>query len=221
MSTLIFLAMFVFFSQVHPIVLFDGDDWNVISDARVGLPKWHGWNPIKILPETFFPICGYFAAYVVRPIIGDYLTAFTLTAALIVSIFITAYVCLFVKFIKAIFNFDKFTASIFGMMFLLLHFAIFLKHNTQDNLYLFHTTDADCYFNYVLPNLLNATLVLFVARVDLTRKFFDRMTPFARYSTKNKVMAKGGSRRPYKEILRPHDALRHNFILRAVSGNLL
>ncbi len=179
MSTLIFLAMFVFFSQVHPIVLFDGDDWNVISDARVGLPKWHGWNPIKILPETFFPICGYFAAYVVRPIIGDYLTAFTLTAALIVSIFITAYVCLFVKFIKAIFNFDKFTASIFGMMFLLLHFAIFLKHNTQDNLYLFHTTDADCYFNYVLPNLLNATLVLFVARVDLTRKFFDRMTPFA------------------------------------------
>ncbi|MBQ6758149.1 MAG: hypothetical protein IJP42_03575 [Selenomonadaceae bacterium] len=176
-GTLAFLAMFVFFSQVHPIVLFDGDDWNVISDARVGLPKWHGWNPIKILPETFFPICGYFAAYVVRPIIGDYLTAFTLTAALIVSFFIAAYVSMFIRFIKAIFNFDKLAASIFGAIFLLLHFAVFLQHNTQDNLYLFHTTDADCYFNYVLPNLLNAALVLFVARVDLTRKFFDRPTP--------------------------------------------
>ncbi|MBD3878414.1 MAG: hypothetical protein SR1Q5_01830 [Quinella sp. 1Q5] len=164
---------------MHPIVLFDGDDWNVISDARVSLPQWDGWNPTKVLPETFFPICGYFAAYVVRPIIDDYLTAFTLTAALIVSLFITAYVSQFVKFIKANFNFDKFAASIFGLIFLLLHFAVFLKHNTQDNLYFFHTTDADCYFNYVLPNLLNAALVLFVARVDLTRKFFDRMTPTA------------------------------------------
>ncbi|MBR2733236.1 MAG: hypothetical protein IKD80_03170, partial [Selenomonadaceae bacterium] len=55
-GALTFAAMFIFFSQVHPIVLFDGDDWNVISDARVGLPKWGGWNPIKVLPETFFPI---------------------------------------------------------------------------------------------------------------------------------------------------------------------
>ena len=178
-GTLIFVAMFVFFSQVHPIVLFDGDDWNVISDARVGLPKWHGWNPIKILPETFFPICGYFAAYVVRPIIGDYLTAFTVSAALFVSFFIAAYVFMFVKFAQNVLNLDKLSANVFGAIFLLLHFAIFLKHNTQGNFYLFHTTDADCYFNYVLPNLLNAALVLFMARVDVTKKFFDRVTPNA------------------------------------------
>lgn len=178
-GTLIFIAMFVFFSQVHPIVLFDGDDWNVISDARVGLPKWHGWNPIKILPETLFPICGYFAAYVVCPIIGDYLTAFTVTAALIVSLFIAAYVVLFVTFAEKILGLDKLSANLFGAMFLLLHFAIYLQHNTQDNLYLFHTTDADCYFNYVLPNLLNAALVLLVARVDVTKKFFDSATPNA------------------------------------------
>lgn len=178
-GTLIFAAMFIFFSQVHPIVLFDGDDWNVISDARVGLPKWGGWNPIKVLPETFFPICGYFAAYVVFPIVGDYLTAFTLAAALTVSIFIAAYVVLFVKFAEKIFGLDKLTANIFGAIFLLLHFAIFLQHNTQDNFYLFHTTDADCYFNYVLPNLLNAALVLFLARVDVTKKFFERVTPAA------------------------------------------
>lgn len=178
-GTLIFLAMFVFFSQVHPIVLFDGDDWNVISDARVGLPKWHGWNPIKVLPETLFPICGYFAAYVVLPIVGDYLTAFTISAALIVSLFIAAYVVLFVTFAEKTLGLDKLSANLFGAMFLLLHFAVYLQHNTQDNLYLFHTTDADCYFNYVLPNLLNAALVLFVARVDVTKKFFDSMTPAA------------------------------------------
>ncbi|MBE8950845.1 MAG: hypothetical protein SR3Q1_09670 [Quinella sp. 3Q1] len=177
--TLIFAAMFIFFSQVHPIVLFDGDDWNVISDARVGLPKWGGWNPIKVLPETFFPICGYFAAYVVFPIIGDYLTAVTISAALIVSIFIAAYIFLFVKFAEKIFRLGEMSANLFGVMFLLLHFAIFLKHNTQDNFYLFHTTDADCVFNYVLPNLLNAALVLFLARVDVTKRFFAHVTPYA------------------------------------------
>ena len=171
--------MFIFFSQVHPIVLFDNDDWSVISDARVGLPKWGGWNPIKVLPETFFPICGYFAAYVVTPIVGDYLTAFTLAAALIVSLFITAYVSLFIMFAEKVLHLDKLSTNFFGIIFLLLHFAIFLKHDTQDNLYLFHTTDADCYFNYILPNLLNASLVLFSTRIDVTKDFFKQVTSSA------------------------------------------
>ena len=175
-SVLIFAAMFIFFSQVHPIVLFDGDDWNVISDARIALPKWGSWNPIKILPETFFPICGYFAAYVVMPIIGDYLTALTITAALIVSIFIAAYVILFMLFAEKILRLDKLSVIFFCAIFLLLHFAVFLHHNTQDNLYLFHTNDADCYFNYVLPNLLNAALVLLLACFDVTKNIFNRVT---------------------------------------------
>ena len=173
-GTLIFLAMFVFFSQVHPIVLFDGDDWNVISDARVGLPKWGGWNPVKVLPETFFPICGYIAAYVVAPIVGDYLNAFTICAAAIVGIFIAVYVVMFIMFAEKVLRLDKVPAIFFGAIFLLLHFAVYLKHNTQENLYLFHTADADCVFNYVLPNLLNAALVLFMVRVDVTKKIFDR-----------------------------------------------
>ena len=168
--------MFIFFSQVHPIVLFDGDDWNVISDARVGLPKWGGWNPIKVLPETLFPVCGYFAAYVVTPLVGDYLTAQTISAALVVSIFIAAYVMMFVLFAERVLHLDKLSANFFGALFLLIHFALFLKHNTQDNLYLFHTTDANCYFNYVIPNLLNAALILLLARVDVTKKFFDCAT---------------------------------------------
>ena len=178
-GTLIFAVMFVFFSQVHPPVLFDGDDWNVISDARVGLPKWGGWNPIKVLPETFYPICGYFAAYVVNPIIGDYLTAVTISVALIVSIFIAVYVVLFLKFAEKFFGLDTLTTNFFGIIFLLLHFAIFLKHNTQDNFYLFHTTDTDCVFNYILPNLLNAALVLFIARFDAKKFFFEHVTPAA------------------------------------------
>lgn len=172
-GTLIFVAMFVFFSQIHPIVLFDGDDWNVISDARVGLPKWGGWNPIKILPETFYPICGYFAAYAVNPLVENYLASITITAAAIVAIFIAVYVVMFVIFAEKVLRVEKLTANFFGAIFLLLHFAVFLRHNTQNNLYLFHTTDADCVFNYVLPNLLNAALILFMVRVDVTKKIFD------------------------------------------------
>ena len=173
----IFAAMFLFFSQVHPITPFDGDDWNVISDARPALPKWGGWNPIKVLPETFYPICGYIAAYVVKPIIGDYLSAITITAALILSAFIAAYILLFIEFVKKIFRVDSLLANLTGIIFLLLHFSMFHRHNAQDNIYLFHTIDANCYFNYVIPNILNAALVLLIAQFDITKNIFDRVTP--------------------------------------------
>ncbi len=173
----VFAAMFLFFSQVHPITLFDGDDWNVISDARPALPKWGGWNPIKILPETFFPICGYIAAYVVKPIIGDYLSAITITAALILSFFIAIYILLFIEFVKKIFGVNNFLANLTGIIFLLLHFALFLRHNAQDNIYLFHTIDANCYFNYVIPNILNAALVLLIVQLDITKNIFSEVTP--------------------------------------------
>ena len=173
----VFAAIFLFFSQVHPITLFDGDDWNVISDARPALPKWGGWNPIKILPETFYPICGYVAAYVVKPIIGDYLSSITITAALILSSFIAVYIFLFIKFVEKIFRVDSLLANLSGIIFLLLHFALFLRHNAQDNIYLFHTIDANCYFNYVIPNLLNAALVLLIVQFDITKNIFDSVTP--------------------------------------------
>ena len=170
----VFAMMFVFFSEAHPIVMFDGDDWGTISESRPALPKWGAWNPIKVLPETLYPSVGFFSAYFVAPFVGDYLTAFTISAAAIVSIFITAYIFLMILFLEKNFSLQRSAAIFLGLMFLLLHFAIFLQHDEFQNEYLFQVIDTTCYFHYLIPALLNASLVLLLSQIDTTKNFFSQ-----------------------------------------------
>ena len=65
----VFLGMAIFFTQAHPFIPFDGDDWKDLAELRtVAFPKWHDWNPIKVLPETFSGLTGYLGAYIFAPI---------------------------------------------------------------------------------------------------------------------------------------------------------
>ena len=53
--SIMFLLLMLFFSYINPLVLYDGDDWQQLSFIRKALPQWHGWNPVKVLPETLMP----------------------------------------------------------------------------------------------------------------------------------------------------------------------
>ena len=70
---LIFLSIVIFFTTAHPLVPYDGDDWLNLSILRKTVPMTGAYNPIKVLPETLFPLVGLVAAYVVYPLIGDYI----------------------------------------------------------------------------------------------------------------------------------------------------
>lgn len=158
--------MFLFFTKAHPIVMFDGDDWGLVSNFRVALPKWGGWNPSKILPETMFPIYGYISAYIVTPIVGDYINAFTVTAAIFVSFFIATYIFMVILFIENKFHLQKMPAIFLGIVFFLIHFAILKKHYDEPNYYLFYSISLTCYFYYLIPALLNAILMLLIAQIN-------------------------------------------------------
>ena len=95
----VFVSMFVFFTGVHRLVIYDGDDWVNLSQMRHFIPMWHGFNPIKILPETLMPLVGYVSGYVITPFTGNYVDAVTLASALLVSGLITLYIYLFGQFI--------------------------------------------------------------------------------------------------------------------------
>ena len=56
----IFISMFIFFTGAHPLIIYDGDDWANLSHMRHFIPMWHGFNPIKILPETLMPLVGIY-----------------------------------------------------------------------------------------------------------------------------------------------------------------
>ena len=53
---LIFGFFFVFFTQVHPLVIYDGDDWRYIAYTRQALPSWNEWNPSRVFAECFQPL---------------------------------------------------------------------------------------------------------------------------------------------------------------------
>ena len=51
----IFIFLFVWFTKVHALVVFDADDWSYLAYVRATTPVWGEWNPAKVFPEVVFP----------------------------------------------------------------------------------------------------------------------------------------------------------------------
>lgn len=157
----VFAFLFLWFTRINPLVLYDGDDWLYISYVRKAIPIWKDWNPARVLPEVLMPFCGAAAAYVLTPLTGDYIGSITIVSALAVSGFITAYVICFGKLMERVFSLNTVTSVLFSGLFLLLHFLVFRAEDTYNN-YLFHCFDLTCYYYYLIPALLNCSLVMYM-----------------------------------------------------------
>lgn len=169
---LVFVYFLVFFTQIHPLIVFDGDDWTYIGFVRNAVPMGSGWNPTRILPEILMPTCGFIAAYFVTPIIGDYIFSITLVCAVTVSIFIVLYLHFFAAAIKRIFALSGYQVLMVTILFLLAHFWAFCRLKTENNIHLFLAADLTCYFYYTIPTLLNA---VFVFLLEADRSFWKKM----------------------------------------------
>lgn len=159
--SLSFCFLFIFFSQINPIVVFDNDDWAYICYSRPAVPIWNAWNPSRILPETLMRVCADFGAFILNPFLHDYVFSLTVVFAITVSLFICVYLYRFIKLIKARFGYSIIIVIDLSTIFLLFHFLVFRK-NEINNEYLFRAIDATCYFFYIIPALLNASIVLFL-----------------------------------------------------------
>ena len=158
-----FLILFFYYGLIHPLVPFDTDDWMNLTIKRPLYPSLHCWNPTKVFPERLEPAVAMFAARFIAPIIGDYINALILANAIVVSIFITCYL----YFVQKLLN-DKFQLSPLNnfciiALFVLLHFLI-LKTTETGNDYLLYAEDCNCYYHYIIPNLLCSCLVLWLMR---------------------------------------------------------
>lgn len=158
---LIFAFFYVWFAKIHPLVVYDGDDWTYLAYVRKTTPIWGDWNPAKVFPEVIMPFLSNIFLHTLVPLTGDYITGFTVGHALVVSGFITAYVWCFTGLVKRIFGHSRLTASLIGILFLVLHFLVF-RTEPYENSYLFFCEDLNCYYNYLIPALLNASLVMFM-----------------------------------------------------------
>lgn len=170
---IIFLIFLIFFSFVCPLVLYNADDWANLSGMRAAYPIWGGWNPIKVLPETIMPFCGYVSAYLINPIINDYVMSITICSAIIFAVLITIYFYVLFKLLK-----ERYELSISHniniiIIFIFLHFAIF-KTNEYST-YMFYANNLTCYFHYLMPALINSILVLYLL---LIKEFLNKSVIF-------------------------------------------
>ena len=167
----IFLFMLVWLIKVHPLVISDGDDWGHMSFARRALPELRLWNPAKLFPELFMSFCCTFAAYTIVPITGDYVLSMTIISAIVMSGFIALYVYSFGSCLKRLFSISTGICVFVEGLFLVLHFLIF-RMGDVNNTYLFYCVDLNCYYNYLMPALLNASLVMILFKNEKITHFF-------------------------------------------------
>lgn len=153
------MGMCMFFLQVHPLVIWDMDDWLYISFIRKAVPIWRNWNPSRVFPEIFMPMCSYIGVKCIMPITDDYVFSLMIVFGVVLSGFITAYVFAFYNMLRTKWNMCVGNGLAVALFFLLLHFLIF-RSNENQNIYLFHSLDVTCYFYYVIPSLLNLTLLM-------------------------------------------------------------
>lgn len=161
----IFLFLFLFFSQLHPLMPFDSDDWTFMSANRIALPSPRYWNPSRVMPEVLMPLFSGLAAYTIYPITGDYFGAQITMHAIVVSFSITLYVYFFVRLIRNKMGVTENMSMLHALLFLSLHFLIF-RTADSDNRHLFYSHDLTCYYFYIIPNMLNAILVMSLLEHD-------------------------------------------------------
>ena len=65
----IFIFSFYFFTSIHPLYIFDTDDWINMAMWRTLYPSTVNYNPSKILPEVLFPLVSLFSIKILYPII--------------------------------------------------------------------------------------------------------------------------------------------------------
>lgn len=172
---LIFVLSFIYFALITPTVPFDGDDWRYIGTMRLPIPLWGVWNPTKVLPETLMPICGYIAAFIIYPFSGDYVGAITITIAMVISLFVTGMFYCFYLFVKRRLGLTWKEALISQVLFFLSFFLLFKKIG-QESYSMFWAGDVTCSFNYLIPGLLNAIVILIILQ---TSNFTTRFVEFS------------------------------------------
>ena len=170
-NVIIFILVLIFFTNVCPVIPFDGDDWYFSGAMREPIPIWKGFNPIKVLPEILEPLGGYIGAYIIYPFTHDYVGAISFTQSFIISLFVTALFYSFYKYVCGKFNKNEIEGLIYEAIFALTFFLLF-KTKGRNSYYGFWALDLNCYFNYIIPGIINACIVLLMDRYDNFAKIF-------------------------------------------------
>ncbi len=174
----IFLAMIsiffiMFYFVIHPIVLFDSDDWINCCSSRDAIPMYGAWNPGRILPEVLMPLCTKIGTYLIYPFFTE--TSFFRVLTYVYAVSVTVAVMLLIAELYALIwaKTKKVHISIIGSLFFVLSIFWFFRSGLTNNIYLLSTRDLSTYYVYVIPNLVCSAALLMLIRLDVDGKIND------------------------------------------------
>ena len=156
------LALFVFFTLIHPQIILDFDDWSCITTLRLPFPFFNYWNPSRVLPEFLYPLCGFIGGAIAKvfPSFGI-IRSISLVTGLLLTALVFFYEYLFMKILHEKFSLDFIPAELLSVLFILLHFALFRSSQT-DNIHLFRSTNITCCYYYLIPAIVNCCMVMYL-----------------------------------------------------------
>lgn len=160
-ATILFVILYFFYTTIHPLYIYDTDDWTYISQTRHALPQITQWNPTKILPETLMPLTAELGVRFIMPFSGDYIASMAYAFAVVISFSIVVYILCFGKIFKTIYKLDEKTGLLLMTILLLFHFLPF-NIAAANNKYLLGGESVTILYNYLLPGLINSSLVMYL-----------------------------------------------------------
>lgn len=168
------LSLYVFYTVVHPMYIFDLDDWYYISYGRHAFPATFLWNPSKVMPETLLPLVSYIGVYFVYPLTGDYIQSLCYVHAFATVVFILTYLLFAGKVLAKRFSLDPATLTLFLAAFLLAHFTPFLVKDIGCY-HLLNSMNVNCFFNYTIPALWNFTMCFYFMTTESSdQKWYEK-----------------------------------------------
>lgn len=156
-AIIIFVCMIIFYTEAHPLYIYDMDDWDYVISVRHALPSLTQWNPTKILPETLMPLVSWIGAYIIYPHSGDYIQALCYAFAFFTSLVIAVYTSIIAALIKKLYEISDNTLLVVMSLFMLSHFYPYLTQDAN-NAHVFYAGNVNCVFNYLIPALWNFIL---------------------------------------------------------------
>lgn len=179
-NIMIAVFLYLFFTRISPLIMYNCDDWTYIGTFRIPLPMLGAWNPTRVFFESIMPVMGWIGAKLIFPVTKDYVFSITVVSAMFLTILIVIMCICFYQLLRKRYGKSQLFSLAMEVVFLSLFFLIF-RTRAESN-HMFCASDLCCVYNYTMPGILNAITVLVMMRYENFTDGFKLMKPLWKVS---------------------------------------
>lgn len=170
----LFCILYCFFRYAHPVVPWDGDDWRTLGykivQARTPYPKVENFESERMFCSFIGTICGYLAAFIVYPIVGDYVLSIVIVNAFILAITISGSLFAVCRMIAYILN-EKNVFFIISITSLFLLFAFCFLKTRSGSAYLYWQFNLCTIYFYSVPSYLASAFGIYLVLNEVYNEY--------------------------------------------------